>query len=67
MQDIDSIIQASFLNKQHFIKNFHFTDESDLIELSCSSSDSLCSETDQHICGNSCLNIRIREVRFSVM
>lgn len=44
------------------IKSFHFTDETDIIDLSCSSSDSLCSESDQHICNENCLNIKIKEV-----
>ncbi|KAG8183533.1 hypothetical protein JTE90_003880 [Oedothorax gibbosus] len=44
------------------IKSFHFTDETDIIDLSCSSSDSLCSESDQHVCNEGCLNIKIKEV-----
>lgn len=48
---------------QYSYKDFHFTDESDIIELSCSSSDSLCSESEQHICNKNCLNVKISEVR----
>ncbi|GFS77136.1 methyltransferase-like protein 23 [Nephila pilipes] len=44
------------------IKNFHFTDETDIIDVSCSSSDSLLSESDQHACNNNCLLIKIKEV-----
>lgn len=51
-----------FANEQYFVKKFHFTDESDIIELSCSSSDSLCSESEQHVCADNCLNVKIYEV-----
>lgn len=47
---------------QYSEKLFHFTDESDIIELSCSSSDSLCFASEQHVCGDSCLNVKISEV-----
>ncbi|GFY36947.1 methyltransferase-like protein 23 [Trichonephila inaurata madagascariensis] len=43
------------------IKNFHFTDETDIIDVSCSSSDSLLSESDQHVCNNNCLLLRVKE------
>lgn len=49
-----------------FLKKFHFTDETDIIELSCSSSDSLCSASDQHVCGENCLNLKISEVNNSL-
>ncbi|XP_054717034.1 histone-arginine methyltransferase METTL23-like [Uloborus diversus] len=44
------------------IKDFHFTNETDIIEISCSSSDSLCSGSEMHICSSNCLKVSIREL-----
>ncbi|XP_055949916.1 histone-arginine methyltransferase METTL23-like isoform X2 [Argiope bruennichi] len=44
------------------VKTFHFTDETDIIDISCSSSDSLLSETDQHLCNDNCALIKVKEV-----
>ncbi|GBM35664.1 Methyltransferase-like protein 23 [Araneus ventricosus] len=47
---------------QQPVKSFHFTDETDIIDISCSSSDSILSETDQHVCNNNCALIKVKEV-----
>ncbi|XP_015918973.1 histone-arginine methyltransferase METTL23 [Parasteatoda tepidariorum] len=42
-------------------RNFHFTDETDLIYMSCSSSDSLCDADELHSCDHNCCSIKIKE------
>lgn len=61
MQKSFCTLNESFIEPRYF-KKFHFTDETDIIELSCSSSDSLCSASDQHVCRENCLNLKINEV-----
>ncbi|GIY29743.1 methyltransferase-like protein 23 [Caerostris extrusa] len=53
---------AHDVSVEHSIKNFHFTDETGIIELSCSSSDSLLSESEQHVCSNNCATIKVKEI-----